>query len=149
MDVVRRATATNEENAKARGVRILCQSSSRVPPIVADAELVFQCVSNLVSNAVKFTPNGGHVDVLVHLAGDEGIEIQVSDTGVGIPRALAKDLRALLSGRSVARARGGGTGLRLAIAKHAATVHGGRIEVESAPGRGSRFRVFLPFAPGR
>ena len=119
-----------------------------MPPIVADAELVFQCVSNLVSNAVKFTPNGGHVDVLVHLAGDEGIEIQVSDTGVGIPPEHLPRIFERFYRADPSRGReAGGTGLGLAIAKHAATVHGGRIEVESAPGRGSRFRVFLPFAP--
>lgn len=146
-EVARRAVDAHEAEARQRGVRLVFEASKLLPAVVADAELLFQLFSNLVSNAVKFTPAGGHVDVLVH-AEDEGVRVEVADTGVGIapehlPRIFERFYRA-----DTSRAREvGGTGLGLAIAKHAATVHGGRIDVESVPGKGTRFRVRLPLVP--
>jgi two-component system phosphate regulon sensor histidine kinase PhoR len=145
--LVERVVQEHVNEARTRGVRLKCQVSHAASPITADAELVRQLVSNLVGNAVKFTPSGGTVDVLVDGVG-EGITIDVNDTGIGIapdhlPRVFERFYRA-----DAGRAREvGGTGLGLAIAKHAAAVHGGRIDVESTLGQGTRFRVFLPNAP--
>jgi two-component system phosphate regulon sensor histidine kinase PhoR len=146
-ELVERVVQEHVKDARERGVRLTCQVSRAAGAVTADAELVRQCISNLVGNAVKFTPSGGAVDVLVQAA-EGGVAIDVIDTGVGIapdhiPRIFERFYRA-----DAGRAREvGGTGLGLAIAKHATAVHGGRIDVESTLGRGSRFRVFLPSVP--
>lgn len=117
---------------------------SDLPRILADAERVQQVVTNLVHNAIKFTPPGGGVEVLA-TAGEDEVIISVRDTGVGIP---ADDLPRIFERFYKAdRARsGGGTGLGLAIAKHIVLAHGGRIWAESTETRGSTFHVALPIA---
>lgn len=147
VEVVDRVLQEHESEARGRGVDLKCRVEGHVAPITADAELLHQCLSNLVGNAVKFTPRYGSVKVVVQTLGD-GVSIEVNDTGAGIgpehlPRIFERFYRA-----DSGRARdAGGTGLGLAIAKHAAVVHGGRIDVESEIGKGSRFRVFLPSKP--
>jgi len=100
-----------------------------LPPVLAERERVQQVVTNLVHNAVKFTPPGGQIQISAKAAGDE-VVIRVRDTGVGIapddlPRIFERFYKA-------DRARsGGGTGLGLAIARHIVQAHGGRIWVES------------------
>lgn len=118
-------------------------------PLLAwgDRERLAQAVANLVDNAVKYTPDGGAVTVSVQDRGDL-VAVAVADTGIGIapehlPRIFERFYRV---DRSRSRALGG-TGLGLSIVKHIATSHGGRIEVESAEGRGSRFTLLVPRAP--
>ncbi len=112
-----------------------------LPPVLADAERAQQVVTNLVHNAIKFTPRGGAVHVSATAVGDE-VEISVSDTGIGI---AAEDLPRIFERFYKAdRARAsGGTGLGLAIARHVVQGHGGRIWAESQQGRGSRFAFTL------
>jgi two-component system phosphate regulon sensor histidine kinase PhoR len=101
-------------------------------------------LTNLVHNAVKFTPPGGRITVTARPTGDD-VVISVQDTGVGIP---AEDLPRIFERFYKAdRARsGGGTGLGLAIAKHIVQGHGGRLWAESVEGAGSTFRFSLPVA---
>jgi two-component system phosphate regulon sensor histidine kinase PhoR len=113
-----------------------------LPMVLADAERVQQVVTNLVHNAIKFTPVGGTLTVSARSEGDQ-VVVSVSDTGVGItpddlPRIFERFFKA-------DRARsGGGTGLGLAIAKHVVQGHGGHIWVESTEGKGSTFFFSLP-----
>ena len=102
--------------------------------------------SNLVDNAVKYTPPGGRVEVTGGFEGSE-VAIRISDTGIGIPEA--KLSRIFERFYRVDRARSketGGTGLGLSIVKHVAENHGGRVTVQSTPGEGSIFTVYLPRA---
>lgn len=116
-----------------------------LPAIGTDADLVTQVVTNLVSNAVKFTRPGGRVDVSVKRVPD-GLEVAVADTGVGIPpEALARIFAPFERVRNPLKA--GGAGLGLAISKAIVEMHKGRIGVTSNPGRGSRFHFVLPIAP--
>jgi signal transduction histidine kinase len=98
---------------------------------------------NLVGNAVKFTPDTGKVWVRANAADDE-VQIEVSDTGPGIPPADRE--RIFLEFQQVGRDAGKpqGTGLGLALAKKFVELHGGRIWVESEAGKGSRFTFTLP-----
>jgi two-component system phosphate regulon sensor histidine kinase PhoR len=118
--------------------------SPTLPPVLADAERVQQVVTNLVHNAIKFTPAGGSITVSAERQGDE-VVISVRDTGVGIN---ADDLTRIFERFYKAdRARsGGGTGLGLAIAKHIVRGHGGHIWAESVEGQGSTFHFTLPVA---
>jgi two-component system phosphate regulon sensor histidine kinase PhoR len=119
---------------------------SAPPGIVvsADADRLEQVLTNLVDNALKYTPEGGRVDVQVAAANGE-IEVLVNDSGRGIgpedlPHVFERFYRADRS-----RTRGsGGTGLGLAIAKHIVEAHGGRISVSSQPNAGTTFKVTLP-----
>ncbi|HYO45722.1 MAG TPA: ATP-binding protein [Gemmatimonadota bacterium] len=120
---------------------------TRVEPglqVRADRRLLHQALTNLVENAIKYIPPGREVRVEAR-AVPEGVELAVADTGDGIPREdqprLFERFYRVEKGRARAR---GGTGLGLAIVKHVAEVHGGRVELESAPGRGTTFRVILP-----
>ena len=100
--------------------------------------------TNLVDNAVKYTPPGGRVEVT---GGSEGAEIviRVSDTGIGIPEAKLPRIFERFYRVDKARSKEtGGTGLGLSIARHIAENHGGRVAVESTPGEGSTFTVYLP-----
>ncbi len=110
----------------------------------ADPDSLQTVLINLLDNAVKYTAAGGEV-VLSGSKAPGGYEVAVSDTGIGIP---AEDLdrifeRFYRADKSRDRAAGG-TGLGLAIVKHIAEAHGGEVAVDSAPGRGSTFRVFFP-----
>ena len=112
-----------------------------VPCVLADVERIQKVVTNLVHNALKFTPAGGAVEVAAEMA-DQEVILSVKDTGVGIP---AENLPRIFERFYKAdRARSsGGTGLGLAIAKHIVQGHGGRIWAESVEGQGSTFYFSL------
>jgi two-component system, OmpR family, phosphate regulon sensor histidine kinase PhoR len=115
-----------------------------LPPVLADASRIQQVIGNLVHNAVKFTPEGGMVEVQARLnEGGTAVVLAVIDTGVGIPTA---DLTRIFERFYKAdRARsGGGTGLGLAISRHLVKAHGGQLEVKSKEGKGSTFYFSLP-----
>jgi two-component system phosphate regulon sensor histidine kinase PhoR len=102
-------------------------------------------LSNLLDNAIKYTPPGGEVVVRVRAGGGRRLRVEVEDSGIGIPR---KDLPRIFErfyrvdpGRSRAL---GGTGLGLAIVKHSVQAMGGQLGVESQVGQGTRFWVDLP-----
>jgi signal transduction histidine kinase len=100
--------------------------------------------TNLVDNAVKYTPSGGRVEVTGGFEGSE-IMIRVSDTGIGIPEGKLPRIFERFYRVDKARSKEtGGTGLGLSIVKHIAENHGGRVTVESTPGEGSTFTVYLP-----
>src|SRR5262249_28089451 len=113
--------------------------------VQADPARMQQVVWNLVSNAVKFTPAGGRINVRVSQS-EESTDIEVADTGIGI----AADFRPYVFDRfrqadSRFSREHGGLGLGLAIARHIVEMHGGRIRVASeGPGKGTTFRVNLP-----
>ena len=113
--------------------------------VCADERKVKQVLLNLLSNALKFTPEGGHVGVRVARR-DDMIAIAVSDTGVGIAKedqqAVFEEFRQVGS----AAKRVEGTGLGLALARKFVELHGGRITVESEPGIGSTFTFTIPAA---
>ena len=114
----------------------------------ADADRLRQILHNLVSNAVKFTPKG-RVDVRFDLDSEGALAITVADTGIGIPAdKLPKLFEKFVQADNSATRAYGGTGLGLAICRELTQMMGGRIEVESAPGKGSTFAVTLPLPRG-
>ncbi len=115
-----------------------------LPLLQADPERLVQVVGNLLANAFKFTPPGGEVRLATFSHG-ENVVLEVADTGPGIPEEELPKLFQRFARAENARARGvSGTGLGLYISKHIVEAHGGRIEVETKEGQGSRFRVILP-----
>jgi signal transduction histidine kinase len=120
-----------------------------VPPtgcrVEADAARLTQIVSNLLTNAAKYTPAGGEIDVACHSTGGE-VVLSVKDTGIGLaPEMLPKVFELFAQDRDAMDHAPGGLGLGLAIAKNLARLHGGTIEAYSeGRGRGSEFVVRLP-----
>src|SRR5262249_28058792 len=110
----------------------------------ADRLVLRQAVINLVDNAIKYSPEGGHVRVVVqdHV---HGPALDVIDTGPGIAAEYRENIFDRFYRIDKARSRAmGGTGLGLAIARWAVEVHGGRLELDCGEDRGSRFRIALP-----
>jgi signal transduction histidine kinase len=108
---------------------------------------VGQVVTNLVGNAIKFTPKGGSVEVVVAPFRD-GARIDVNDTGTGIDASeLPRIFERFYRGSRANEARGSGSGLGLAIVRSIVDMHGGSVTVDSRLGKGSRFSVFLPRDP--
>ncbi|HMJ00168.1 MAG TPA: ATP-binding protein [Gaiellaceae bacterium] len=115
-----------------------------VPAFVGDRGRLAQVLDNLVSNALKFTPEGGRVEVSTKLNG-EHVSVEVSDTGIGIPVADQPRLFERFFRSSVAADQAiPGTGLGLAIVKAIVEAHNGEIRIDSKEGRGTTFRVDLP-----
>lgn len=112
--------------------------------VAGDPDRLGQVAANLISNALRYTPEGGRVWVRTACEG-EGAVLEVEDTGIGIEAAELPHVftRFWRSEKSRSRATGG-AGIGLAIVRELVRAHEGRVEVESAPGRGSRFRVILP-----
>ncbi len=117
-----------------------------MPSLRGDRARLGQLLDNLVSNAVKFTDPGGRVVVALRRNAD-GAVVTVSDDGIGIPAAEQRRLFDRFFRASTAQARAiDGTGLGLTIARAIVTVHGGTVDLTSAEGEGTTFRVRLPLA---
>lgn len=113
-------------------------------PLKADPDLVERAVSNLIDNAIKYTPEEGVIRIRVE-AQDRGARIEVQDNGIGIPAADLPRIFERFYRVDKSRSREmGGTGLGLSIVKHIAQIHGGKVEVRSALREGSTFSLWLP-----
>jgi len=134
------------ERAERRGITLSSGVDDDVCTVRADARKVKQVLLNLLSNALKFTPEGGRIDVRGAAYADR-VEVSVTDTGIGIApedqEAVFEEFRQV--GASAARAEG--TGLGLAISRKFIELHGGRMWLTSAPGKGSTFTFSLPLPP--
>jgi signal transduction histidine kinase len=132
-----RAYATFGEEARRRSIDYRRSLDGR-PVIVTDGDRVLQIISNLLSNAFRWTPEGGRIEL--GLAASNGdVSVTISDTGPGITAAERERIFRPFWSRD-----GSGTGLGLAIARELALALGGRIEIDSTPGSGSRFQLVLP-----
>lgn len=144
---VQRALAMLEPSAAARSQRLVNEVGAGLPPVLANAERVGQIVDNLVSNAIKYTPEGSTITVRV-VEAPGCLRVEVADNGEGVP-AWARERvfeRFTQLDMSVTRARGG-VGLGLSIVKALVEAHGGQVGLDSAPGRGATFWFTLPLAP--
>jgi len=126
--------------------RITVQSATLAELAGIEAEL-FSATTNLVSNAVRYTPEGGEIDVSWRVLIDGSGELSVCDTGLGIAREHIPRLTERFYRVDGSRSRDtGGTGLGLSIVKHVAQRHGGELVIQSELGKGSRFKLLLPAA---
>ncbi len=116
----------------------------KLPEILADKEKLEQIITNLVGNAIKYTPAGGHIFVETRLK-NGNIELSVSDTGVGIAKSdLVKLFRKFERIKNQRSVQVGGSGLGLVIVKSFTEMHGGKVTVSSSEGHGSIFTIILP-----
>jgi signal transduction histidine kinase len=143
-DAVRSAAGAIAPRAREANVRLVIEPGE-APEARADPNRVAQVLRILLDNAVAHTPSGGEIRVRTLAA--EGVRVEVSDTGAGIPREHLPHIFERFYRADPSRAREtGGAGLGLAIARQLAQAQGGSISVESDPGRGTTFTVTLPRA---
>jgi two-component system phosphate regulon sensor histidine kinase PhoR len=137
-----------EPKIEAKGLASRLFADPGLPTIKADPFQIEQLLINLMDNAVRYTERG---EIMITLKAEAQVFVmEVRDTGIGIseehlPRVFE---RFYVADKSRSRQLGG-TGLGLSIAKHIAQLHGGKIEVESTPGKGTTFRIFLPLIPSQ
>ncbi len=143
--LVRDAVSTVLPHARKKGLTLHCEHAANMPKVLCDREKVRQCLINLVSNAVKFTPSGGTVTVGASELPGERVALFVTDTGIGIPEEHVPkvwDVFYQVDGSSTREY--GGAGLGLAIVKSFVEAHGGEVQVRSVPERGSTFTMVFP-----
>jgi two-component system phosphate regulon sensor histidine kinase PhoR len=142
--VIKRVVSSFKKQAKERSITIKVEALEHLPKILADKTQIMQVVCNLVDNAIKYNhPTGS-----VRISGQEQekyVEINITDTGIGIPEDDLPRLFERFYRVDKARSRElGGTGLGLSIVKHIIQAHNGKVSVQSAVGKGSSFTISLP-----
>ncbi|MDP2989495.1 MAG: ATP-binding protein, partial [Kiritimatiellota bacterium] len=145
-ELIREAVNAVQLQTKAKGLSLSLELPDKLPAVKIDAHRVNQVLRNLIENAVAHTTKDGSI-VITAKQQDSWVKVNVADTGEGIP---AEDLpnifeRFYRADKSRTRATGG-SGLGLTIARRLVEVHGGKIEVQSEPGKGSCFSFTLPVA---
>jgi len=140
--ILDRAVHMFSVEAESHGIALTRDAGDGLPGIQADEARIVQVLSNLIRNAIKFTPDGGRIALRAEPA-DGNLRFSVTDSGIGIDPALHHRIFDRYWHAS-AGARKRGTGLGLSIAKGIVEAHGGRIGVDSAPGTGSTFSFTLP-----
>jgi two-component system CheB/CheR fusion protein len=143
--VVRATVESVGALAAKKSIELKVSLDESLGPVSADRTRLEQVVCNLLINAIKFTPKGGHVDVLLEGAGGLA-HLKISDTGMGIdPSFLPRIFNRLTQKDSSTTRTHDGLGLGLAIVRHLVDAHGGTVRAESpGPGRGATFHVTLP-----
>jgi len=143
-DVAKEAVDNLRPHSQEKGVSIRLKSLDTLPLIEADHDKLFQILTNLFHNAVKFSASGDQVDVDVQLMDDEHIEVCVEDRGCGIdPQDLDNIFHPFFRSPKTS-AHNPGAGLGLALSRQLVELHRGQLWVDSKPGKGSRFHLILP-----
>lgn len=149
-DLLRQSLHLIQDRAERKGLVLAHHVAEPLPRLFADARLIRQILLNLLSNAIKFTPPGGLISVVAALNDDGWLRLAVTDSGIGI---AADDIERVLEpfgqvDSDLARQHADeGTGLGLPLCKRFAELHGGRLLLDSARGKGTTMAVLLP--PGR
>jgi signal transduction histidine kinase len=145
-DVLRDAVDAVRLGAENKGVLLTEAVDPDLPSIRGDAGKLKQVIWNLLANAIKFTPKGGHVTIRLATI-DRRLRLEVHDTGEGIDPAFLPHVFERFRQAAASTPSRGGLGLGLAIVRHLAELHGGRVAAHSPGlGRGSTFVIDLPLA---
>jgi PAS domain S-box-containing protein len=144
-EVVRETINSLQPTAKKKRIRLIEQPAHRIPPVAADKSLITQAVKNLVNNAIKYSPERTTVTVSTALEA-ESVRVCVEDRGFGIPaeakeRVWDKFYRVVREGQEKDEES---TGLGLSFVREVVEQHGGRVDLDSEEGRGSKFSFTLP-----
>jgi two-component system phosphate regulon sensor histidine kinase PhoR len=146
-DLVGLCVKKHAEQAQGRKLSLDFHGSPEPALALVNEEDLTEAVDNLLVNAISYTPEDGRIDVSV-MHHDDGLQIEVKDTGCGIPADALTRVFERFYRVDKARSRAmGGTGLGLAIVKHVAFKHGGRVDARSEVAKGSTFTIWLPPAP--
>jgi signal transduction histidine kinase len=139
-----RACAWAREATDEKGIEVRYAPGEGPVHVAGNADALLTVFGNLLSNAIRYTPDGGTVDVRLGRSGT-GVCVEVQDTGIGMtPEVQARIFEKFYRAGEARRMSAAGLGLGLALAHNLVAAHGGTITVESSPGVGSTFRVLLP-----
>ena len=142
-NLAQRAAGNAAPAAKAKGINMVFSSDGEAPEMFGDPHRIEIILTNLVGNAIKFTPRGGRINVSV-FHNQAGTSVEVTDTGPGISREEQQRIFDRFHQTETSeRRKQGGVGIGLALARELAQVHGGSLTVDSTPGEGSTFTLFL------
>jgi len=142
--LINRAVSRFQPRAMKEGLVLSLDIRGEIPPLRVDVNYMDQVISNLIDNAIKYTPSGGRIDIIVEDIG-KGVKVSVKDTGIGIPKEdLPRIFERFYRGDKSRNLSLGGVGLGLSIVKHIIEAHGGSVGVESEIGKGSTFYFILP-----
>jgi two-component system sensor histidine kinase GlrK len=147
-DLIKENVESLEGLARSKNITLAFQPPPEFPAVRADGEKLQQVVGNLLSNAIKFTPAGGTITIVQTLDGSMA-RVSIADTGRGIPSTELPKLFQKFSQINVGHEPGmkvRGTGLGLVIVKEMVQAHGGKVWVDSTPGKGSTFYFTVPIA---
>ncbi len=145
--LARGAAKLLEPIARSKELTLVLDCPETPVVLTADEPKLRQILNNLLSNAVKFTPRGGRICTRIRST-ENGVQLVVEDTGIGIPPEHLPHLFEKFGPHQRPGTQGErGTGLGMPIVKHFVELHGGRIEVESSVGVGTRFTIWLPLSP--
>lgn len=145
-ELLRQAAAAYQHQAEQQQIELAVRAGADLSPLKADPERLAQVLSNLLANALRYTPAGGQI-TLTARSHSGGVLLQVEDTGSGIPpEELSHIFNRFYRLDKSRHQTGGESGLGLAIARAIVEAHGGAISVASQPGRGTRFEIWLPIA---
>ena len=133
------------ERARSRGIELVFDVPDEIGTLMADERRLKQALFNLLSNSLKFTPEGGKVELSVARDGEEML-LSVSDTGIGIPEEQQTQVFGKFE-RGVGHGRQAGAGLGLSLVKSLIELHHGWVEMDSAPDSGTRVTCHLPLEP--
>ncbi|ACV61964.1 PAS/PAC sensor signal transduction histidine kinase [Desulfofarcimen acetoxidans DSM 771] len=145
-ELIHRVAPVYEPRAREKGLTLMVTLSPNLPPVIGDEDLLMQVLTNLIDNAIKYTPAKGKIEIKAR-ASEQEMKVIVTDTGIGIPtESLARIFERFYRVDKARSREMGGTGLGLSIVKHIVERHGGSLEVTSTVGKGSIFAFILPVA---
>ncbi len=148
-DVISEVCTGVKPIAESKRIEVSAEVAPDLESVMLDRQRFKQILYNLLSNALKFTDDGGHVTIVAARHGDGCFRLVVSDDGIGIrPEDIGRLFTEFEQLETGTARRLGGTGLGLALTRSLVGLHGGTIDVESEIGKGSRFRVVLPLVAG-
>ena len=143
-EIIRTAVETLRPLAEGKKQNLRVEPMEGLPSLRADSQKIHQVLINLLHNAISYTPEEGSI-TMEAMPVPDGVEVSVADNGIGIrPEDLSRIFERFYRVDKGRSRELGGTGLGLSIVKHIVEAHGGKVGVESKPGRGSRFTFFLP-----
>jgi two-component system sensor histidine kinase BaeS len=141
--LLKRTADAHRVQAEREQISISISASSEMPDIEVDVERMVQVLGNLMSNAIRYTPQGGEIFLSAD-EGESGVRLEVADTGIGIPEEdLPYIFERAYRGDQAREQSQGETGLGLAIAKSLVEAQGGKIDVESELGKGTKFTILI------
>lgn len=146
--IVEQAFSWAQPAALAKGVALHAQDANATIPVIASGDALLSVFGNILSNAVRYTPVGGNVNVRQGVEGNWAW-VEIEDTGIGMPAdVLSRIFDKFYRGPEARMIESQGLGLGLTLVQQFVSAHAGRLEVESAAGSGSKFKVWLPLAEG-
>jgi len=144
-DIVQTAMSGYKEEIKKRGLRLEIIDPGNLPKVMIDSDKMQIAISNLLDNAVRYTPRGGKITVAIEKRDEEWLEVRIQDTGAGIPKNQQNKVFAkFFRGDNIMKIETEGTGLGLFIAKNIIEAHGGKIWFESEINKGTTFYLTIP-----